>query len=526
MMQMLKVTIQLRYTYVANQVLYFFKRFPLLGKALPRDIYGNPVLKMIATVLGILYEFSTIFYGKVFYFLIFFVWVLPAVTTVTPESFAHLFFFSTLVGCMMNTQIFNPTKDKYYAVYNLKADAKSFAITGYVYYLGKTLIGFSLFSVLAAFLTPLPIWLLVLFPLFVTSAKILVVFLSLLQYVKMKRSPNENKLTWVIWLFCGICLTLGFGLPAWGFTLPLWVIPVATAVLVPFACLFGLRYILHFKGYRDLYRLLFSDGSFLQMQRGQVQAQQMKMMQKNITYTPEQGSDKSGYQFFNELFFKRHHKIFKQAVTRISLIMSGVFLLGAVVILFLPQYHETIQEVFPTFFPLSIYLLYLTNRSSSIAQVMFMNCDHSLLTYNFYRQRQTLLSLFVLRLRSLILLNLVPALIAAIGFPLLLFVAGGAADWTHYLLMALSVLSMSVFFTVYYLGLYYLLQPFNLHAEIKNPLYYALNIAVSYLCLMVVRMELDLLQFTIGISAFSILFIALLLPAVFLFAPKTFKLKQ
>ena len=58
-------------------------------------------------------------------------------------------------------------------------------------------------------------------------------------------------------------------------------------------------------------------------------------------------------------------------------------------------------------------------------QAMFRNCDRSMLTYSFYRRPDVILSLFNLRLRDVILINLMPASVLALGLPLLIWLSGG-----------------------------------------------------------------------------------------------------
>ena len=42
----------------------------------------------------------------------------------------------------MNTSIFNPTRDKYYAMILLRMNARSYTLVNYGYALGKVVVGF------------------------------------------------------------------------------------------------------------------------------------------------------------------------------------------------------------------------------------------------------------------------------------------------------------------------------------------------------------------------------------------------
>ena len=64
-----------------------------------------------------------------------------------PEIYAHLLFFLTLIGAYMNTYLFNPTNDKYYAMILMRMDARKYTLTDYGYTLLRT--GLSFLPVLA-----------------------------------------------------------------------------------------------------------------------------------------------------------------------------------------------------------------------------------------------------------------------------------------------------------------------------------------------------------------------------------------
>lgn len=68
--------------------------------------------------------------------------------------------------------------------------------------------------------------------------------------------------------------------------------------------------------------------------------------------------------------------------------------------------------------------MYMCNRGSIYTQVLFMNCDHSMLTYPFYKKPAFILKLFQIRLRELIKMNLPPAMVIGGGLALLLYVTG------------------------------------------------------------------------------------------------------
>ena len=80
-----------------------------------------------------------------------------------------------------------------------------------------------------------------------------------------------------------------------------------------------------------------------------------------------------------------------------------------------------------------------------------MNCDHSLLTYSFYKQPKFILRLFQIRLREIMKINAVPALVIGIGLALILYATGGTDNPLNYVVLIVSILCMSLFFSIHYL---------------------------------------------------------------------------
>jgi len=160
-----------------------------------------------------------------------------------------------------------------------------------------------------------------------------------------------------------------------------------------------------------------------------------------------------------------------------------------------------------------------------MTQAMFMNCDHSMLAYRFYRQKEAILGLFKIRLKTLVVLNLIPAAIIGCGFALMVFVTGGADSSLAYVLIVVSILSMSVFFSVHHLTLYYLLQPYNSNIESKSKMYGVINWLTYLVCYMFISLEAPLFVFSVLSIAFSVIYICVALILVYRYAPKRFRLK-
>ena len=173
--------------------------------------------------------------------------------------------------------------------------------------------------------------------------------------------------------------------------------------------------------------------------------------------------------------------------------------------------------------------MYFISRGEKITEIMFFNCDHSLLAYRFYRRPKVILELFRARLRTMIGLNLLPGAVISAALPLLLLVSGGTERPVEYVVLAVSIPVMSVFFSTHYLVLYYLLQPYTAGLESRNPAYRVLTSLTYLVCYFVGTRLGDLaspLLFGGIVIAFCLLYLPIALILAYRLAPKTFRLRQ
>jgi hypothetical protein len=76
-------------------------------------------------------------------------------------------------------------------------------------------------------------------------------------------------------------------------------------------------------------------------------------------------------------------------------------------------------------------------------------------------------------------INAVPALVIGGGLALILFATGGTDNPLNYVVLIVSILCMSLFFSIHYLTIYYLLQPYNAGTELKSGTY-RIVLSVTY----------------------------------------------
>lgn len=439
MMKTLRISFSLKNTYRINSIYYGFKQIPVIKKILPESLYAAGGFKLVVSILSVIWEIISGFIGK-FIYIFFMIFMISALFSKTPqrEAFVNILFFLTFIGALLNTFIFDPSKDKYYAVVLLRIDAREFAIVNYAYELCKILIGFLVFGLIFGLLSNVPVYVMLIVPLFVVCAKLTVSAFILWSYEnhnhgKIKINVSENRLGSFKVMLAILFLAAAYGLPTLGFCPPVSVLFV------------------------------------------------------------------------------------------LMLVVAGI---AAMLYLDDPGFRKDTAELLLKNLGMSIFWMYLINRGMGYTQALFMNCDHSLLCYPFYRKPKAVLELFTIRLREIIKINLPPALILGAGLSAMLFISHGTQNPLNYLILFLVFPAESVFFSVHYLVIYYMLQPYNAGTEIKSGMYKVITGLTYMACYITIQLRMSTLKFGGIMITFSVVYCVVACVLAYRIAPRTFKIRE
>lgn len=522
MLNTLWISFSMKNTYRVNGILYSLKQVPLLKRLLPATLYQIRGFKIFANVLSVIWELVTIFLFKFIYFATMVCGVGVLYKNAVPSlTFLHILLFLTLVGAYMNTGIFDPTRDKYYAMILLRMNARSYTLVNYGYGLLKIVVGFLPCTLLFGLARGVPLWLCLVIPFCVVGAKLTVAAYSLRDYEKNGNVRNENKLQKFAWLLTALLLVLAYLPPALGFVLPLEASAVLWLIWIPVG-LVSLHRVVTFRYYREINQELLSQ---VVNQMDTIKQAAKTASEKTISADTSITSRKKGFEYLNELFIKRHRKILWRSTLRIAGICALACCAVLVVIAIEPESRGEINQMVMTWLPYFAFIMYLINRGTGFTRALFMNCDHSLLTYSFYKKPGFVLKLFQIRLREIMKINAVPALVIGVGLCLILYASGGTDNLLDYGVLLVSILAMSLFFSIHYLTVYYLLQPYTAGTEIKSGTYRIVMILTYAGCYVLMNLRLPILVFGIACIAFCVVYSIVASALVYKFAPQTFRLR-
>lgn len=510
--------------YYANTLIYRLKKLPIIKKIIPSTLYASKGLKIFANILSTIIKVLFAFIGKFIYLSTMVVLPLSLFKGNLENNFINILFFLSILGSFTNTQMFNPTKEKYYSVVLMRMNSKKYALSSFYWFLIKIFVTFLPSLIAISYIYNIDLLICLMMPLFIVLIKIIGSFILLKYYEIKRKTLTENNLHFIS-VITIIGLLLAYGLPYINFVITKNIFLIAFVITVIMS-VSSLRHIMKSSAYKIMYKKMLTLNSII-FNATEVSSEKQKgrystKMDNNISDV----TSKKGYDYFNEIFFQRHKTILTKSAKKIALISALIIIFLGIATIFNPKICKEINNLMLTFLPYFVFIMYFTNRGSAITQAMFINCDHSMLAYRFYRQPKVILNLFKKRLKTLIKINMIPTLVIAIGLPCLLFITGGTSNYLNYVLLFAAIIAMAIFFSVHHLVIYYLLQPYNINMESKSSMYAIVNMVTYMVCYFTMQLRIPTIIFATMIILFSIVYVCLSLYLAFKYAPKTFKLKN
>lgn len=306
---------------------------------------------------------------------------------------------------------------------------------------------------------------------------------------------------------------------------PIFLLPVlACQVLLIW---FGYRYLKQQTNHLDYFyycmdQSLQMDKKIFEMTKGNEYTRQGLQMQDKLS--TEKGKDLShlsGMTYLNALLFDRYKKVLYKKVR--NWVLSLVVILVALEAL---RYYlgpfELTDAILLRFLPFSFMIMYIASSGKVVAQMVFVNCDISMLHYPFYREAKTIIAGFNYRFWQICKLNLI---FACSLFLTIMVLGRFAFSMETILLTALLLISLTALFSFHDLFIYYILQPFTKDMDVSNPLYKFLSWALYWVAYLNSKLDLGSHLYILLISLAMIAYVSIGYWILLKKAPQTFHLK-
>ena len=521
MIKYLEKSLEFDLAYTVNSFLYVLRGLPILKDLLTDDIYKSNFIKRMVNIFMIIFFIVRGLFLKFFYFFIIFVACSELFPNTFIKAYFHIYFILTIIGFFINNKLLNSSKKKYFSINLFKVSANKMAKADLLWNQLSNLVLNSICIFIFGYLINSPIIYSITLILFTFFIRFIGEALNIIFYKKYNYIWYSNTKFYVGILT--ILLAIG-ALPFLNIFIPIKVIVGVTAIVIIFGVI-AANYLFKLTDYKLMYQKLFSivkvmnsknDKDYLRQAMVEVKEKDKKIDNKKI-------NGKKGYDLFNTIFFERHKEILIRSAKKYSFVLIGIYIIIGYLVLTDLQFSEATSQVLHKNLGWFVIIMYFVNRGAIITQAMFFNCDHAMLSYNFYRKSKNLLGLFKKRLLTISKVNLLPALVVGIGNAVLLILC---KDYSLSIIITtfLFIIFLSVFFSVHYLVIYYLLQPFNKDLEVRKMSYSFVTLITYIVSYMMTNVTMNSVLFSILGLLFTIIYIALALYLVYKFAPKTFKL--
>ncbi|MFX3888111.1 hypothetical protein ACJBVY_05610 [Streptococcus suis] len=264
------------------------------------------------------------------------------------------------------------------------------------------------------------------------------------------------------------------------------------------------------------------DKKIFEMTKGNEYTRQGLLMQDKLS--TEKGKDLShlsGMTYLNALLFDRYKKVLYKKVR--GWVLSLVVILVALeAFRYYLEPFELTDAVLLRCLPFSFMIMYVASSGKVVAQMVFVNCDISMLHYPFYREAKTIIAGFNYRFLQTFKLNLIFAFSL---FLAIMALGRFAFSLETILLTALLLISLTALFSFHDLFIYYILQPFTKDMDVSNPLYKFLSGALYWVAYLNTQLDLGSHLYILLISIAMITYVSIGYWILLKKAPQTFRLK-
>ena len=523
MINILVKSLDIEITYTINSFIYILSKLPILRDLITNDIYKSKFIKGLVGVFVRLFLFLRAIFLKFMYFFVIFYFSYKFFFNTMVHSFFHIYFILTILGMFINNKLLDTNKKKYFSLILFNMDATKYFRANLFFNIVTNIIlnTMCIMFFVEYLLRPPTIIYSIMLIVFTTFVRFVGEALNIMFYRKYNYIWYVN--TSIYFPILIICLGTCF-LPYLGVYIPIRAMGIITIIFVVLG-LFSFIYLMKVKDFKLIYKKLslVTDVMNSKYEKDYLRQAMVDVKEKDKKIDNSKLKNKHGYDMFNTIFFERHREILLRSARKYSFICIGIYIILGYLMLNYNNYFDSISNFMHNNLSWFIIIMFFINRGAIITQAMFFNCDHAMLRYNFYREPDTILALFKKRLLTVVKVNLLPSFVIGIGNVILLVIS---KDYN--ILMCLTtflfIISLSVFFSVHYLILYYLLQPFNKDLEVKRASYSFATMFTYIISYWLTGVVFNPIILSIFGVLFMVLYIGLSLLLVYKYAPSTFKL--
>lgn len=465
-----------------NMFISILQKLPILGKYIDDKLYEDNAVKKVIGVVAFSLSLAAQFAMKLIYgfaFILIPFLVLREVTPVNAITYdkmsRYIFFVMTCVGgALVNTSILSNSDDDYMLLNVMRVNP-----TGH--FIGKFL--YSLAVNVFSFLIILPILDVsfqgtVLLVLYMAAFRCVGEALRLILFDIFRRSFAKIKNLDIIVML--ISVYVAYFLPyrqgsVYDISVFLYnpVVMGVTAVAAFASAMFIALYSKYTVIAKNWVKLVDVEYAKELTQKARINAVTGNSQLEGKKVVTSRYENKKGIAYLNAIFFERNKKVFYEKVAAVVAIIVGfgVIVCGVVAVMN-SQIKEMVWNYICTRGGYLLLLMYVFNAGEKMCKALFYNCDMSMLHYNYYKTRKSIMESYIIRVMRIAAYNLIPAAVMCIFFGCLSLVCGHIQDMELLIYTYGSVILLSIWFSIYQVYLYFSLDPYGKVLEVKNTTFF------------------------------------------------------
>ena len=524
MIKTLVKSLQIDICYAVNSFIYLLTKLPILKDLLTDDIYKSKILKKIIGTIGITLSLLRALFFKGLYF--YFIYLIASISESKHlETFFHIYFFLTILGMFINNRVLSTSTKKYFSIILFNMDANKFLKSTIVWNSFTNALANTLFIyIFTSSLTTNALYPTIILVMITLTVRYIGEALNILFYRKYKYLWYSNGKIYapIVLTLIALCMT-----PIINVYITFKFIEFATLISIILGII-ALIYLFTIKDYKLLYKKVSSmtDAMNEKNQDDYLKQSMVELKDKDKNIDKSILENKSGYDLFNTIFFKRHKEILLRSARKFTLVSAIIYAVIIFIMLKYSNYNKSIAEFLHLRLAVFIIIMFFCNRGQVITQAMFFNCDHAMLTYNFYREPSTILELFKKRLTTVVKVNMIPAIVIGLGNVIILLISTNTYSTLTIISTFIFIISLSIFFSVHYLVIYYLLQPYNKEMKMRKTSYSVITLITYIITYRLSDLVISSEILSVAGILFVISYVIISLLLVYKASPRTFKLSK
>lgn len=239
-------------------------------------------------------------------------------------------------------------------------------------------------------------------------------------------------------------------------------------------------------------------------------------------------SDVEVSEYASKIFFKQNIKLIKNGIITRILIILGVLIVAVAAAVM--GRKDIIYKVISYSMPVMVFIMYAMSRGRIMCRELFYECDYKLMKAGFFKDKEFVFQSFINRLKYLMLIDLIPAVVLSLVYLIAGFLAGRAGGAVTIASVCVGIIVLSLIFSVYNIFMYYICMPFSENEEhvdtnIGSIMYRVINLVMYAGCYFCIFINTTALYFTLTTTLFFAVFLAVSSTIVAFNGHRTFRLK-